>query len=181
MIAEDPGLDPDTKKRCPLRDKNLNACSRKLTRIDTGKVFPIIRFFGTFGWIIAGLVIGSNIILGQKFGLGLEASNSTLPYTFYIASGASILLGMFSFTLPDVPPKGKSDSSSFGLEALVLLKDKSYLIFFVSAVLICIPLSFYYSFANVFLKVETNTSWSIGSIPDSEISLWARFHHDIIA
>ena len=119
---------------------------------DTGKVFPIIRFFGTFGWIIAGLVIGSNIILGQKFGLELEASNSTLPYTFYIASGASILLGMFSFTLPDVPPKGKSDSSSFGLEALVLLKDKSYLIFFISAVLICIPLSFYYSFANVFLN-----------------------------
>ena len=57
------------------------------------------------------------LILGQKFGLELEASNSTLPYTFYIASGASILLGMFSFTLPDVPPKGKSDSSSFGLEA----------------------------------------------------------------
>ena len=119
---------------------------------DTGKVFPIIRFFGTFGWIIAGLVIGSNIILGQKFGLGLEANNTTLPYTFYIASGASILLGVFSFTLPDVPPKGKTDSSSFGLEALVLLKDKSYLIFFISAVLICIPLSFYYSFANVFLN-----------------------------
>ena len=119
---------------------------------DTGKVFPIIRFFGTFGWIIAGLVIGSNIIFGQKFGLGLEANNTTLPYTFYIASGASILLGVFSFTLPDVPPKGKTDSSSFGLEALVLLKDKSYLIFFISAVLICIPLSFYYSFANVFLN-----------------------------
>ena len=119
---------------------------------DTGKVFPIIRFFGTFGWIIAGLVIGSNFIFGQKFGLGLEANNTTLPYTFYIASGASILLGVFSFTLPDVPPKGKTDSSSFGLEALVLLKDKSYLIFFISAVLICIPLSFYYSFANVFLN-----------------------------
>ena len=119
---------------------------------DTGKVFPIIRFFGTFGWIIAGLVIGSNIIFGQKFGLGLEANNTTLPYTFYIASGASILLGVFSFTLPDVPPKGKIDDSSFGLEALVLLKDKSYLIFFISAVLICIPLSFYYSFANVFLN-----------------------------
>ena len=119
---------------------------------DTGKVFPIIRFFGTFGWIIAGLIIGSNIIFGQKFGLGLEANNTTLPYTFYIASGASILLGVFSFTLPDVPPKGKTDSSSFGLEALVLLKDKSYLIFFISAVLICIPLSFYYSFANVFLN-----------------------------
>ena len=119
---------------------------------DTGKVFPIIRFFGTFGWIVAGLIIGSNIVLGQKVGLELEASVTSLPFTFYIASGASILLGIFSFTLPDVPPKGKSDSSSLGLEALVLLKDKSYLIFFISAILICIPLSFYYSFANVFLN-----------------------------
>ncbi len=119
---------------------------------DTGKVFPFIRFFGTFGWIVAGLIIGSNIVLGQKIGLELEASDTSLPFTFYIASGASILLGIFSFTLPDVPPKGKSDSSSLGLEALVLLKDKSYLIFFISAVLICIPLSFYYSFANVFLN-----------------------------
>jgi len=119
---------------------------------DTGKVFPVIRFFGTFGWIVAGLIIGSNIVLGQKIGLELEASVTSLPFTFYIASGASILLGIFSFTLPDVPPKGKSDSSSLGLEALVLLKDKSYLIFFISAILICIPLSFYYSFANVFLN-----------------------------
>ena len=103
---------------------------------DTGKVFPVIRFFGTFGWIVAGLIIGSNIVLGQKIGLELEASVTSLPFTFYIASGASILLGIFSFTLPDVPPKGKSDSSSLGLEALVLLKDKSYLIFFISAILI---------------------------------------------
>ena len=55
--------------------------------------------------------------------------------------------------LPNVPPKGnKEDSSALGLEGLVLLKDKSYLIFFISAILICIPLSFYYSFANVFLN-----------------------------
>ena len=84
--------------------------------------------------------------------LQLENNVSSIAYTFYIAAGASIILGLFSFSLPNVPPKGKTDGSTFGLEGLILLKDKSYLIFFISAVLICIPLSFYYSFANVFLN-----------------------------
>lgn len=110
---------------------------------DSGKTFPIIRFFGTFGWIVAGLIIGK---------LQLENNLDSISYTFYIAASASILLGIFSFALPDVPPKGKSEDSALGLEGLVMLKDKSYLIFFISAVLICIPLSFYYSFANVFLN-----------------------------
>ena len=110
---------------------------------DSGKTFPVIRFFGTFGWIVAGFIIGN---------LQLENNVSSIAYTFYIAAAASILLGLFSFSLPNVPPKGKSDGSPLGLEGLVLLKDKSYLIFFISAVLICIPLSFYYSFANVFLN-----------------------------
>ncbi len=110
---------------------------------DSGKTFPIIRFFGTFGWIVAGFIIGN---------LQLENNIGSISYTFYIASFASILLGLFSFSLPNVPPKGKASDSALGLEGLVLLKDKSYLIFFISAVLICIPLSFYYSFANVFLN-----------------------------
>ena len=110
---------------------------------DTGKSFPVIRFFGTFGWIVAGFIIGK---------LQLENNADSIAYTFYIASGASILLGLFSFILPNVAPKGKSEASSLGLEGLVLLKDKSYMIFFIAAVLICIPLSFYYSFANVFLN-----------------------------
>ena len=109
---------------------------------DTGKSFPVIRFFGTFGWIVAGFIIGK---------LQLENNINSIAYTFYIASSASILLGIVSFFLPNVAPKGKSDNSPLGLEGLILLKDKSYLIF-ISAVLICIPLSFYYSFANVFLN-----------------------------
>ena len=111
---------------------------------DSGKTFPVIRFFGTFGWIVAGFIIGN---------LQLENNVSSIAYTFYIAAAASILLGLFSFSLPNVPPKGKSDGSPLGLEGLVLLKDKSYLIFFISAVLICIPLSFYYSLQMFFLMI----------------------------
>lgn len=107
-----------------------------------GTQFPLIRVFGTVGWIIAGLSIG---------GLGIEKT----PSTFHMAAGASLLLGLVSFILPNTPPgedKNKTASSILGTEAFVLLKDRSYLIFFVAAILICIPLSFYYGFANLFLN-----------------------------
>lgn len=108
---------------------------------DPGKQFPWIRVFGTLGWIIAGVCISS-------FGLDKSA------ITFQMAGGASLVLGLTSFILPNTPPKGKTDSASsaVGKEAFVLFKDKPYLIFFIAAILVCIPLSFYYGFANVFLN-----------------------------
>ena len=110
---------------------------------DPGKQFPWIRVFGTLGWILAGLMIGF---------LSIEKSSST----FYMAASASLALGFISFILPNTPPKGKdvnaTASSSLGTEAFVLFKDKPYLIFFIAAILVCIPLSFYYGFANVFLN-----------------------------
>ena len=105
---------------------------------DSGKQFPWIRVFGTAGWIVAGIIIG-------KWNLEKTAT------TFQIAAAASILLGLFSLTLPNTPPKGK-ESQGPGTEAFVLFRDKPYLIFFVAAILVCIPLSFYYGFANNFLE-----------------------------
>jgi len=110
---------------------------------DPGKQFPWIRVFGTLGWIIAGQLIGA---------LSIEKTE----YTFVMASMASVALGLISFILPHTPPKGRtsdtSASSVLGTEAFVLFKDKPYLIFFIAAVLVCIPLSFYYGFANLFLN-----------------------------
>jgi len=111
---------------------------------DPGKQFPWIRVFGTVGWIVAGILIGV---------FGIEKT----PYTFYMAAAASALLGIISFMLPNTPPKATTNENtsvmkSIGADALVLFKDKSYLIFFIAAILICIPLSFYYGFANVFLN-----------------------------
>jgi nucleoside transporter len=110
---------------------------------DPGKQFPWIRVFGTIGWIVAGLLVGN---------LGWEKSTNT----FHLAAAASILLGIVSFTLPNTPPKGKaagaSASKALGTDAFVLFKDKPYLIFFIAAILVCIPLSFYYGFANPFLN-----------------------------
>ena len=110
---------------------------------DPGKQFPWIRVFGTIGWIVAGLMIGF---------LGIEKT----PSTFVMAAIASGLLGLVSFILPNTPPKGKAittnASSALGADAFVLFKDKPYLIFFIAAILVCIPLSFYYGFANLFLN-----------------------------
>ncbi|MFZ6014664.1 MAG: MFS transporter, partial [Bacteroidota bacterium] len=108
---------------------------------DPGKQFPWIRVFGTLGWIVAGFLITQ---------LGIEKTATT----FHMAAMASVALGIFSFVLPDTPPKGNvgSASKALGSEAFILLKDRPYLIFFIAAVLVCIPLSFYYGFANKFLN-----------------------------
>ncbi len=101
---------------------------------DPEKDFPGIRVLGTIGWIAAGLTLTA---------LKWE----TTVHMFYLTAGAALLLGLYSFALPHTPPD-KSESVSarqiLGLDALALLKDRSYLIFMLSSFLICIPLAFYY-------------------------------------
>jgi len=127
---------------------------------DPGRQFPWIRVFGTIGWIIAGVLISF---------LGIEKSANT----FYIAAGASALLGLLSFVLPNTPPKAKSSDSSaakaLGTEAFVLFKSKPYLVFFIAAILICIPLSFYYGFANPFLN-ELGVDKAAGKMTLGQVS-----------
>ena len=114
---------------------------------DPSKEFASIRTLGTLGWIVAGFVIGS---MGWEQTLSLEK-------TFFMAGTASCCLGLFSFSLPNTPPhKDKNEKINLkailGLEALALLKDRSYLLFFVTSILLCIPLAFYYQHANQFLN-----------------------------
>ena len=123
----------------------VNSVSFKQMK-NPSKEFPWIRVFGTAGWIIAGLTIG---LLGWE-------KEGTLVLTFKMASIASLILGLLSFTLPDTPPVKKGQKTSFGdiigLESIGLLKNKSYLTFFLASVAICIPLAFYYNFTNPFLN-----------------------------
>ena len=114
---------------------------------DPSKQFAKVRVWGTIGWIAAGMLIGYIFQWEAKQMLGS---------TFLLAAGSSALLGIYSFFLPNTPPPAKGQKASLsdilGLEALSMLKSKNYLIFFLASVFICIPLAFYYSFANLFLN-----------------------------
>ncbi len=134
------------------------------------KEFSMVRVFGTLGWIIAGLSISYifNWDQGDNIGDGL------LRNTFLMTSIASLILGIFSFALPKTPPSAKSENKlnpkeMLGLDSLSLFKDKNFLIFFISSVLICIPLAFYYQNANPFL-VEVGMDNPTGKMTLGQIS-----------
>jgi len=116
------------------------------------KEFPNIRVFGTIGWVIGGAIISYIFHWDTP-----EAIDSgALVNTFKMVAIASAILGLFSFTLPKTPPSKKEGESSsisdiLGLDALKLLKDRNFLMFFISSILICIPLAFYYQLTNPFL------------------------------
>lgn len=102
------------------------------------KEFPLIRVFGTIGWIAAGITLS---VIGWGSTIGM----------FYLTSGVALFLGVYSFVLPHTPPpaagKKAKAGEMLGLGALFLLKQRSFLIFMVSSFLICIPLAFYYQLA----------------------------------
>jgi nucleoside transporter len=119
------------------------------TMTNPEKEFPLIRVLGTIGWIAAGLTLTQ-----VKWDKSINM--------FYLTSGAAILLGFFSFLLPKTPPTATGSISlghALGLDALVLLKNRSYLIFMASSLLICIPLAFYYQIAS---RVVEMTGLPIG-------------------
>lgn len=113
------------------------------------KEFPGIRVLGTIGWIIAGLAI-----TGLKFDTNIAM--------FYLTIGACVALGLFSFTLPNTPPTATGPVSArqiLGLDALVMLKNRSYLVFLIASTLICIPLAFYYQITS---RIVEMTALPIG-------------------
>ena len=117
---------------------------------DPAQEFAKIRVWGTIGWIIAGLAI--SFVFSWDSTQAIEAG--LLRNTFLMCAIASLVLGIYSFTLPKTPPKASGATGLkdvLGLDALKLLKDRNYAIFFVASILICIPLAFYYQNANPFL------------------------------
>lgn len=113
---------------------------------NTQQSFATIRVFGTIGWIVAGISIDAIFHL----------SASAMGFTFTMAGVASIALALLSMVLPNTQQKpvaaNTSTASIVGKEAFGLFKNKSFTIFFIASILICIPLSFYYSLANQFLN-----------------------------
>jgi nucleoside transporter len=107
------------------------------------KWFPIVMAAASAGWIAA-----ANVVNFAK----LTDNNGM----FTLACGVAVAIALYSFTLPNTPPKGDAGPVSagklLGLDALRLFKDRSFAIFMVCSFLICIPLSFYFTWTGAFLS-----------------------------
>ena len=131
------------------------------THVSDPSKFPVLRVWGTIGWIVAGLIVG---FLGWSTRLSI----------FTLAGGAALLLGGFAFFLPATPPPAKGQplklSSLFMLDAFKLLARPAFLVFILSSMLICIPLAFYFSITSIFLTDmgfhQPASSMSIGQMSE---------------
>ncbi len=118
---------------------------------DQEKEFPIIRVFGTIGWIVAGLTVSFGLVF--FVGEGIRPEATALP--LYLTAAASFAFTALTFTLPHTPPPAKGQSVSFrsiaGIDALKTLGSKSFYVFLASSLLLCIPLAAYYNFTQLYL------------------------------
>lgn len=111
------------------------------------KDFPLVRVFGTIGWIAAGIIVSYL----------LQGDTNALP--MYVAGVGGVVMGLYSFTLPHIPPPAAGKKFSLrdvvGIDAWVQLKSRPFIIFMVSLMLTSIPLATYYAYAPVFLKTAS--------------------------
>jgi NHS family xanthosine MFS transporter len=115
----------------------------KSSKKDVIKDYPPIRIWGTIGFIAALWAVSLS---------GNEASANQ----FYIASGVSLLLGIYSFTLPKCPPlANKVNTKSFvdalGLRAFTLFKQKKFAVFFLFSMLLGAALQLTNAYGDTFL------------------------------
>jgi nucleoside transporter len=134
---------------CALSAPTLNlGNSLSLHHLTNASVdFPRVKIWSAVGWIGGGVTL--SLLKGEQSSI-----------QFYLAGAVSILLGLFSFTLPHTPPRKVGAHVTFGevlgLDALALLKKPSFAIFIVCVFLICIPLYFYFVMMGIYL---TELQW----------------------
>jgi nucleoside transporter len=121
------------------------------------KQFPLVRVWGTIGWIVAGFVVAfvtKELVADKATPAETQTARNAAPFFFYVAGASGVVLGLFSFFLPHTPApmKGKPTDigAIFGRDALALLKDRNFAVFALCSLLICIPLSAYYALAGVY-------------------------------
>src|SRR6478609_3121143 len=117
---------------------------------DQEKEFPFVRVFGTLGWISAGIIVS----------YFLQGDSTALP--MYVAGVGGVLMGLYSFTLPNIPPRGAGKRISFrdviGLDALKQLNSRPFVIFIIGLLLISIPFASYFAYVPIYLKAANVSS-----------------------
>jgi nucleoside transporter len=134
------------------------------------KEFPFVMWMASVGWIVAGLTVN-----WLKF-----ADNAAM---FQLASGAALVMGLYSFTLPHTPPKGVNTPVSvgtlLGFDAIKLFRDRSFATFMICSFLICIPLSFYFTWTNQFMTemnvADPTAKMTLGQVSDVVFLLMLPF------
>ncbi len=116
---------------------------------DQERQFPLIRVFGTVGWIVAGLSI--SFVLSPLLGGTAEAT----AWPLYLTGIFSLVLGLYAFSLPHTPPQARNEKVSArsiaGIDALTRLGSPSFYVFLAASLLISIPLAAYYNFTQLYL------------------------------
>ncbi len=129
---------------CYMPTVNLAAATAFHILDNREKQFPLIRLFGTLGWITAGIVV-SKLLKGDTTAMPMRISGM-----------GGVLMGLYSFTLPHIPPSGAYKKITFrdviGADAFSKLKSKSFIIFIISLLLISLPFAAYFSYVPVFLQ-----------------------------
>jgi len=129
---------------CYMPTVGLSAAAAFHLVKDKERDFPIIRVFGTLGWIGAGIVVS----------YFLHGDTTAIP--MYVSGAGGVLMGFYSFTLPNIPPKGGGDRISFrdvlGLDALQQLWSRPFIIFIIGLLLISIPFASYFAYVPIFLN-----------------------------
>ncbi|VDR29114.1 Putative nucleoside transporter yegT [Raoultella terrigena] len=136
-----------------------NIAFHSLANVD--KTFPVVRVFGTIGWIIAGICIGVTGI-----------SNTTA--IFSLAALCSVALALYSLTLPHTPAPAKGMPVKLRdllcADAFALLKTRHFFIFCLCATLISIPLGTYYAYTASYLAdagvADVSTAMSFGQMSE---------------
>lgn len=128
---------------------------------DPGRNFPIIRMIGTIGWIFINLIVGF-----------MKVEATAMPFLY--GAAAAVVMCVFSLTaLPHTPPPARGQKvtvrSILGLDALAMMRDRSYLVFVIASFLACIPLTFYYSFTNLYLN-EAGVQNAAGKMSLGQVS-----------
>ncbi|CAG0959403.1 Putative nucleoside transporter YegT [Phycisphaerales bacterium] len=123
------------------------------------KQFPIVRVWGTIGWIVGSVVVGGSL---TNFGIDVTwfAEGDRSPVQYFVSGIAGVVLGLYAFSLPDTPPplagKRVTAREILGLDALSLFAKPSYFVFIMCSFLLCIPLAGYYNWARTFV----DETWS---------------------